>query len=973
VTEADLAQWHTRLADHFARLRVDRDTAAESRPVFALEHGLDAVQRDALTKAIRAHIANNAPGKDQELPWVAYAAELGYRYSGDEYWQTFEEETPGWTAHGSRYWIRDCYRWFKKEYGGAQPSGRWAEWFSIICWPITHAILPRDLQRQLARILFEIRGSYSAESFENPVRLGELISARSWNVTSRFQNFAQETVLVGQIAAALLLEGEFGTSTLIYQPTLERIAEDLERERLGREWLRSARGAARQRARIRGLASKHGSGVDVPHRADDVRAEIANLGIEPRLVLRPVDPVASSWEARLEIPDLSHLLSRFPSTREALTGARCVIAGSAGRPLARGRLLHGAQRVLLSRWPRSDEVLLQFEQSNPQLDFLLRAEFLLRPGPTWLFRIASDGLAYASRGLGVRAGERYIIVTSDGPVDAIEYVQPIDLRCQGVYGALLELPSALTSDREEGLRRLGLGQAKKIEVWPAGLVAVVWDDEGHSEWLAAERPCLAIRTDHKIETLDVSIAGSTEPPLTLAPITPGEPVFIELPQLPVGLHTFRLFARTRPETATKPLGDLDVVVRIREARPWSRGVNPNGPLVVYVEPPAPSLEQLWEGQVDIEVRGPAGREVECAVSLFDRQDDLPSFVARLPPLQLPVIPARWRAHFEEHFRETKKGQNHYDTARLCKLEFDAKELGTFTVQSEREFAPLRWAVRRNRKDSVVRLFDDTGEAGPPEVLYSTFDWPAVQERLEPAPEYIVSGSGGLYMAQHKGFNAAVVAVSTLLRSFAEFDCVPQLNLSERSPEAVIHGIELAQLWGSAKSSGDIFSQRNRRKVLYAIARHISLLVGGKLWANAERQVENGGDLSILERAVSRRREEVELAAALARELAELADATLERRISRLGNLATSFHFLSQRVRGGVGSDSPGWIVEFALRLASDPMGVGAWAGHQLRAGVTQVLGLSALWRASRLLVIAIDRHRLSLAPQVELYAGWEWT
>ena len=28
----------------------------------------------------------------------------------DEYWQTFESETPGWLRHGDRYWIRDCFR-----------------------------------------------------------------------------------------------------------------------------------------------------------------------------------------------------------------------------------------------------------------------------------------------------------------------------------------------------------------------------------------------------------------------------------------------------------------------------------------------------------------------------------------------------------------------------------------------------------------------------------------------------------------------------------------------------------------------------------------------------------------------------------------------------------------------------------------------------------------------------------------------
>ncbi len=590
----DLAHWHTRLESHFRELSSGRSSVVPGRPVFGLEHGLDPSEVQAIATAVRAHVAVNEPTREHRLPWIVYAAEIGYRYSGDEYWQTFEQETPGWTVHGDRYWIRDCFRWFKKEFHGAEPSGVWANHFSIICWPITHAILPRDLQRQLARILYELRHSFSAELFECPSTLGEFIAARSWNATSRFQNLSQETLLVGQIAAALLLQGEFGTASLIHPETLARIGEDLDRERRARDWLRGARRYAQERARIRGLALGRDPLAITSGRAEteEARAEVAALGIEPRLVLRPTEFAGTSWEVSLEIPDLSHLLLRFPRTRDILTGARCVVAGAAGRPMARGRCLYGAQRVSLARWPHDDEVLLQFEQTDPQLDSLLRTECLLRPGPTWLFRIASDGLAYELRSLRVRPGERYIIVSTDGPVACNNHGQPIHLQCERVHSALLDLPSALTPDWEETLHSLGLGQSKTIEVWPAGLAAVVWDGEGHGEWLASERPCLAIRTDHPIDGLLVSMGGSTEPPLELESIVPGEPIFVELPQLPVGLHTVRVYARSEPGTEAERLGDLNVVMRIREARPWSPGVSPQGPLLVRIDPPTPTLEQL---------------------------------------------------------------------------------------------------------------------------------------------------------------------------------------------------------------------------------------------------------------------------------------------------------------------------------------------------------------------------------------------
>jgi len=174
-----LEEWNKRLAEHFGALARDR----QNIPRFALEHGLATAELLALQNELRIHIRSSVPGRNHGLVWVVYAAEIGYGYAGNEYWQTFEEKTPGWTLNGRRDWIRDAFIAFQKEYASAKPSGPWAENFSIIAWPITHAILPRDLQQQLARILYDLRHSFSAELFDEPQRLGEFIAARSWNAS----------------------------------------------------------------------------------------------------------------------------------------------------------------------------------------------------------------------------------------------------------------------------------------------------------------------------------------------------------------------------------------------------------------------------------------------------------------------------------------------------------------------------------------------------------------------------------------------------------------------------------------------------------------------------------------------------------------------------------------------------------------------------------------------------------------------
>lgn len=981
----DLAAWNARLARHFSLLHEVRHGTWAERPIFALEHGLEADERKAIAVAVRAHIAHSAPSMDHALAWIVYAAEIGYGFAGDEYWQTFEEQTPVWSERGDRNWLRDCYRMFEREYGGARPSGAWAEHFSIICWPITHAILPRDLQYQLARILYDLRHSFSTELFESPSKLGEFIAARSWSGNPRFQNLAQETHLVGQIAAALLLDEQHGTSSLIHATALQRIGIDLERKRQARDWLRRARRSAHDRTQIRGLSFDRPAPPTYVRSLDAARTEIAVLGLEPRLVLRPRNTSRHSWHVSLQIPDLSHLLVRFPKTRDILTGSRCTIAGTSGRPLARGRCLHGTQRVRLARWPRADEVLLQFERSDPQLEYLLRTECLLRSGPSWLFRIASDGLAYELRSLCVRPGEQYLLVSSDGPVQPSEHLQQVELQCEGVHGALIALPTALTSQWEAQLESLRLGRARQIAVWPAGLGAVSWDGEGRGEWLASERPCLAICADHELGALVVSVGQDR---FESHDVAAGATTFVELPQLHVGLHTVRIHTYSGLKGKRQSTDELEVVMRIREPRSWSPGLNSHGPLSVQVDPPSPTLEELWEGRVEVSVRGPAGRHVNCRVSLRDTRDTgsgAATVTKRLPPIPLPVTPDTWRRHFGRHFQNVRDAPLLYETAQVCEIGFSGEELGAFSVRCEREFTPLRWAVRRDGERYVVRLLDDSGNTTPPQVVRMTFERPMVEESVEHAEAYEVPTSGGLYVGRHEAISAAVIMPPTV-RGFADLRCASHIDTRERSADAVLGAVAVARTWGDARLSGDLFSATRQRQVLQALAAHILSLIGGDIWAVAELSFSrrpNG--FAALKRAVSKRRDEARIGETLASDCAALSTATSKERVQRVASLATNFHLLPSPPRPAVARRGgailrgrptrerhPKWLSELALRLASNPAVVEEWAGEALRAGTTRLLEVPTLARVARFLVITTDRHLQSRVAPGELYASWGW-
>lgn len=978
----DLAEWNQRLAEHFGALARDR----KDIPLFALEHGLAPAEVLALSEKVRTHILVSPPSSKHAFVWAVYAAENGYGYAGDEYWQTFEAKTPGWTENGDRGWIRDAFVTFQRKFAGATPSGPWAQQFSIIAWPITHAILPRDLQQQLARILYDLRHSFSAELFDEPQRLGDFIAARSWNTSARFQNLVQAPALVGQIAAALLLQGKEGFKTLLHPMTLKRIGDDVDRERRGRDWLRGARRAAEERARIRGLTIGRPTTTTFQRR-DEARAEVERLGIEPRLVLRPIE--GSRWEVSLEIPDLSHLLLRFPQVRDVLTESRCTVAGAAGRPLARGRCLHGPQRVALSRWPRPDDVLLKFERTDPQLEYLLRAECMLRPGSSWLFKVASDGLAYESRGMRVRADTKYLLVSTE-PFARSPLARSVELTCQGVHAVLLDVPSALTQEWEQALRQLQVTQAKSIEVWPAGLAAVAWDGEGHGEWLASETPTLAIRSDHAIDELTIAMGDGPSLSLTLTNTPPGEPIFIELPPLPVGLHKFSVAARSGSGADSEVIGDLDVVMRVREARPWSPGATMHGPLEVELDPAAPSIEQLWEGKAAIVVRGPAGRQARCRVEMFVRAGEAPSFERQLPPVTLPLSNEDWTRHFETHLKKDKDAPRAYDDAHVCEVEFSADELGVFTLRCEREFTPLRWSLRRDSSGFIVRLIDDAGSGVPGLERYS-FERPTVGEELSQGAEHKAPRTGGLYLATLGDFKAAII-VPPIVKGLADLQCEPRLDGRERTPTAVSRLLSFARLWAAARLSGDLIAGARQRAVVRAITAHVFAVIGGQSWERAETNIAEPNGLAELKRSISQNRLEAGIGAKLHLDAEKLADASPDRRAASLASLAESFRLVApsanqrevvgrssspgvtvlRRVQG-VGPEHPTWLAEFALRLASDPMTLEAWAGEHIDASIKKLLDVPTLARAARFLVLAVDQQKKSLAAAGEFYAGWGWS
>ena len=503
-----LTDWNCKLEHHFAGLR---DSRGISHPVFALEHGLTDQEVTKLSNEVREYVSDSRPSRDHSLVWVVYAAELGYRFSGEEYWQTFNSETPGWDLHCDNAWLRDRFQWFQRKYKGAIPSGPWAENFSIICWPIRHAILPRDHQKQLAKVLYELRGHFNAGLLKDSCALGELIARWSVGGPARFEKLTEDHELVGLIALALLLNADSEGPELLLPATLHRIAKDLEREQSARRWLKDAQRVANRQVQFGGF-SRPGqsiSGLPGSQRQD------GGLGIEPRLILCPSGSPGTAWDVHLEVPDLSHLMILHPAASDTLRNSRIRVNGSKGPYLARGRLLYGSSRVKLTEWPDSHYPLIQFEPPNPGLEALLKTECLLRPGDMWLFKVREDGLAVELRGHQVRPGGRYVLLKTGQRLNPMIHVDPCQVSCTGVSAIELALPSHIDGPWTSTLETLNLSQHRKIDMWPVGIPPAAWDGEGKSDWLTTDQPRIALRADHPLRKITLCLNSSQQETLCL--------------------------------------------------------------------------------------------------------------------------------------------------------------------------------------------------------------------------------------------------------------------------------------------------------------------------------------------------------------------------------------------------------------------------------------------------------------------------
>lgn len=805
------------LEDRFEQLSGER---AEGRGIFALEHD-QLIDIADLVNELSKQVRYGKPDGRHWLVWVIFATEIGYTYAGAEFWQTFGDRMPAWKQYAdniqNRRQIRAWCMQFSRKYRGVRPSGSWARQFSIIAWPITHAILPKDLQYHFAKALYTHR--YRLASNNDPASIGQLIHAHSALATSRFREFSEQEELVGRIALALLgIESE---ELPLSSGTIKRILKDLERTQAAKDLLRQARDVRR----IRGVRSN----------TQEVRSPQPSQTATPRFNLTPdllLSKVNSVWHVGLLIPSFAPLASESAEIRQFLRTTKVQLQGGTGTWQPAEILTRPSKLHTLHQW-LNDGVVVKFKDSHPILQHLLDMEGILSKGPIWVCKIGADGLARQMRRHLVRPGFTYIILAQTGhSFPHSQLLKSIEVHCQGIVGVRLELPSHISAETRELITSLGLRLTANISVWPAGIPAISWDGEGRSIWLSTDAPCFGIDVDHEVDAIEVMLDSDNS--LTIPRRGIKGTSWLQLPCLPPGQHTLSVVVKggVNVDTSTESTYGK-VLLEVRDPLGMEDTISQRGGLMVIPSPIDATLDDFEQDRVTLDLYGPRDREVRVKLQILGSE----GIEEQIVKCDLPVTLTKLWTKLSSNAQEL------LSVSTNCRLIVDAEEIGSFVLSLERISQPVRWFPRRSRQSMSLRLIDEAGLGDQAICHMASLKAPDACQSLnydDCLDGFEIQVPGGLYVVSGKGrLDASIVSLPSTQhwnhREDLEFK--PRLSNFAVSVSNLEQDIQLLTLWSKARIIGSLGAIR-QTLVLRSMREALTKLVCGAAWLRAEAKFEN---------------------------------------------------------------------------------------------------------------------------------------
>ena len=394
----------------------------------------------------------------------------------------------------------------------------------------------------------------------------------------------------------------------------------------------------------------------------------------------------------------------------------------------------------------------------------------------------------------------------------------------------------------------------------------------------------------------------------------GHPVFVRLPPLPPGRHVLSVRAqRVGLLAGSQALRDLEghVELKVRDPAPWKSGTTSHPGLAVSLDPPDPSLDAFWEGNVRLSVLGPEGRDVTCSVTLTGR-NGVSVLSQEIGKFDLPITASNWTQRFKRFANDDSRAWKYLE-ASIGRFVIKGEELGEYALPLEREAKPVRWICRTAAHATEVQLADDTGQEQLAEAKFFALKHPAVPQALDSATAMagmVAEEPGGLFFAgQGEHQDALVVSSSRGAVGFPRaWSSSPNLS---GAPTDITALLALVELWHQARLAGPLAESR-RELISRRLLDHLYVALCGSRWSNAEEAFFRNAqvqDFQQLERAIETR-------TGFAVVLRQQSCAKMEQ-----GTAAGARWFGEIAGRYEVCHDPA--LCAFALRLASRPFALGA--------------------------------------------------
>lgn len=821
-----LIEIERQLQDAFAALADSR--RRNGWPVFAIEHGLRPDEIEALRIALEADLSRNRGlNRVHVLVWLVMAAEVGYSYNGDEYWQSFEQKIPSWRDWGNRPALKQKFLCFEKAYSGFRPVGRWAEHFSIISWPISHAILASALHSKFAQLLHDTRFEFAARQNWTDEELGRFASDSYFGGSTLLAGLLEQHELTGNLISNLRNETQALGDTPIQPEVMQRLCDDIQSVRLGKSNLQGFRRVQRTTSiRVKGgLETRTNS-----HSPFDTKEKEAfNQRYRPKWIAK-IDS-EGAWRLGLNLQGIAGLLAEQGLRLREMLGVKMKFVGDK-RPSPIEALRAFVTKPMIEVPNFADVLarpLFSFEGEAEGLEQL--KEIVIGPlmRTCWLLRIQADGLAQEVMGLHIKRRSHYLLVTQQALPPAVCTqldLKKVNCATEGAVAYILESGDVITEHAKAELKKLGLGWSHSIDVLPVGLVPR-WEDGSSSVvYVQDEKVLLHIDSDLTVDGFTIKI--NSNPPVRVN-TEQSQNTLLELSDLDIGSHSV-LIQPVGAQHAHIPATELFISVRSKEH--WSLLGAPSAGFSVEASPHTVSFEDIRSGASVLNVNGLRGEVCCVSVAFFNYREDLIHH-SKLGHMKLPHIIKSDDVLLER--LDEDEFEEHLQAASTVVLSFVLSQIGKIGRSFDRELQPIRWNTDKLNGKSIVRLIDETDDVEKPALWRASIGVPDEREQVEYVRVCLgdeISAPGYMY-----GFEGTKRGLS---RVFATMDRPTLSAFSQLRPPPVqfksTQASDLVELlaiynrWRNATFSG-LLSMHWRRFVISEIELHTFKLILNETWVN----------------------------------------------------------------------------------------------------------------------------------------------